>query len=146
MQEAIECLRPYAAEPPADKPPEILPRDHDSPWGLDGAARRALAILLAGEEPGDRLYEMAEYLLTFCTEGYGERRHPDALPLNGAALALCGYRCAGLHADAEIWRLITRRACSGPSTGCRRCPTTGSSKGRGARWRWATDSATCGRP
>ena len=55
MREYLEPLRAYASEPHADAPPEILPWDHDAPWGLDGAARAALGLILAGEVPGPRL-------------------------------------------------------------------------------------------
>jgi hypothetical protein len=113
MREILEHLNEYAAEPPADRPPEILPWDHADPWGLDGAARAALGLILDGEKPGDRLFEVADYLLTFCVEGYGTPRFPDALLLNGTALALCGYLCEGAHPEAELWRV----------TGCARLAT-----------------------
>jgi hypothetical protein len=105
MQEYLEPLRAYATEPPAGAPPEILPWDHADPWGLDGAARGALGLILAGEVPGPRLYAVADYLLTFGIEGYGAQMFPDAPLLNGAALALCGYLAEGRHPEAELWRL-----------------------------------------
>ena len=79
----------------------LLPWDHGHRWGLDGAARAALGLLIAGEGPGKRLFEAADYLLCFSIEGYGSRRFgerrqfPDAPLLNGTALALCGYLCQG---------------------------------------------------
>jgi len=82
-----------------------LPPDHSDEWGLDGAARQVLGLLLAGEGPGERLYAAADYLLTFWLEGYGPWVHADARQLNGAALALCGYHCAGQHPEAELWRV-----------------------------------------
>ncbi|MFN2129438.1 MAG: alginate lyase family protein [Anaerolineae bacterium] len=120
VQQIIESLRPYAGEPPRSAPPEILPWDHDDPWGLDGAARATLGVLVAGEGPGERLYQMADYLLAFCIEGYGPRQYPDAFLLNGTALALCGYLCEGQHPEAELWRV----------TGCARLATE-------AHWRKA---------
>ena len=105
MREYLEPLRAYASEPHADAPPDILPWDHDAPWGLDGAARAALGLILAGEVPGPRLYAVADYLLTFSIEGYGAQRYPDAPLLNGTALALCGYLAEGHHPEAELWRL-----------------------------------------
>lgn len=114
----LASLSQYAVEPPAAEPPQILPWALEDPWGLDGAARAALGLLLAGEGPGPRLYAFADYLLTFGTPGYGarlsplfqdraayERHNEDALLLNGTALALCGYLCQGAHPEAEIWRL-----------------------------------------
>lgn len=116
----IEPLRPYAAEPPGSSPPRILPWDHGDLWGMDGAARATLGALVAGQTPGTRLYEMADYLTTFCIEGYGPREYPDAALLNGTALALCGYLCDGQHPDAALWRV----------TGCARLATE-------AHWRKA---------
>ena len=86
-------------------PPEILPWDHGDPWGLYGAARAALGLILAGEEPGERLFEVADYLMTFYNEGYGPSMYTDARLLNGTALALCGYLCEGAHLEAELWRV-----------------------------------------
>jgi len=104
MRQILESIRQYATTPPADSPPEILPWDHGDRWGLDGTAHAALGLLLGGET-GEKLREVADYLLTFCNEGYGGRRFPDALLLNGTALALCGYLCEGSHPEAELWRL-----------------------------------------
>ncbi|MBN1583144.1 MAG: hypothetical protein JXA89_20715, partial [Anaerolineae bacterium] len=105
-QTSLELLRPYAVDPLPDAPPEILPWDHADPWGLDGTARAALGLLIAGEKPGRRLYDLADFLLTFCVEGYGPRLYPDALLLNGTALALCGYLCHDTHPEAGLWRVI----------------------------------------
>ncbi len=113
MKEILTPLRAYAREPLGDTPPELLPWDSADPWGLDGAARDALGLLIAGERPGPRLFEAADYLLTFCTAADRSEGFPDALLLNGAALALCGYLCEGHHPEAEIWRL----------TGCARLAT-----------------------
>lgn len=95
MKEILESLREYASATPADVPQEILLWDHRDPWGLDGAARTVLDLPLKGETPGDRLFEMTDYLLTFCVEGYGTPQFPDAPLLNGTALALCGYLWEG---------------------------------------------------
>ncbi len=113
MRQVLEVLRQYATTAPTDTPPEILPWNHRDRWGFDSAARAALALLLEEEKPGERIYQVAEYLLTFCIEGYGERQFPDALLLNGTALALCGYLCEGVHPEAELWRV----------TGCARLAT-----------------------
>ena len=80
----LEPLRGYASEPPAGLPPEILPWDHGDRWGVDGAARAALALLIAGEPPGERLFAVADYMLAFVVEGYGQRQFPDAILLNGS--------------------------------------------------------------
>jgi hypothetical protein len=120
VQQIIASLRSYATDPPQSSPPEILPWDHGDPWGLDGAARATLGSLLAGEGPGERIYQMADYLLSFCIEGYGPRQYADAFLLNGTALALCGYLCEGRHPEAELWRV----------TGCARLATE-------AHWRKA---------
>ena len=125
----LTSLRPYAGDPPRGSPPEILPWDHDDPWGLDGAARAALGLLIAGEGPGPRLYEVAGYLLTFCIEGYGPRRYPDAPLLNGTALALCGYLCDGAHPEAALWR----------RTGCARLATEVHSRRAALNDRMAAD-------
>ena len=113
MKEILKSLHTYAVDPPPGLPPEILPWEHEHPWGLDGAARATLGCLIAGEPPGERLFALADYLLTFCIEGYGPRGFPDAPLLNGTALALCGYLCDGAHPEAEIWRV----------TGCARLAT-----------------------
>ena len=119
MNAILESLRAYAVEPLADRPPDILPWDHGHRWGLDGAARATLGLLIAGEGPGQRLYEAAAYLLCFSIEGYGARRFgerrqfPDAPLLNGVALSLCGYLCEGHHPEAALWRV----------TGCARLAT-----------------------
>jgi len=113
MKLRLERLCPYASEPPGEPPPEILPLDSSDPWGLDGAARQALGLLVAGEGPGDRLYAMADYLLAFCTPFDRSQPLQDALLLNGTALALCGYTCGSHHAEADIWR----------RTGCARLAT-----------------------
>lgn len=103
-------LKTYAVEPKNDMPPDLLPFDDADAWWLDGAARQALGLLAGGEEPGDRLFAMADYLLTFCMADlmtFCRRRGDmkDALLLNGTALALCGYVCDGRHQEAELWRL-----------------------------------------
>ena len=105
MRQILEPLKEYATELPGDVPPEILPLDSDHSWGLDGAARSALGLLVAGEAPGERLYAVADYLLAFCTSADRSGGFPDALLLNGTALALCGYLCEGKHPEAEIWRV-----------------------------------------
>ena len=119
MQKILEGLRQYATAPPDGMPPQILPWDRGDPWGLYGAARAALGLLLDSkglsfpEGPDDRLFAVADYLLTFCTEGYGPPMYTDALLLNGTALALCGYLCHGAHPEADLWR----------TTGCARLAT-----------------------
>ena len=105
VKEILEPLRAYATVPVSGGPPELLPWQSTDPWGLDGAARHALGLLLAGEGPGPRLFEVADHLLTFCTAGDRSQQFPDALLLNGTALALCGYLCEGHHPEAEIWRI-----------------------------------------
>jgi len=101
----LESLKPYAVEPKNELPPEILPLDGTDAWGLDGAARQALGLLIAGEKPGKQLFAVADYLVTFCTPFNRDQHFPDALLLNGTALALCGYLCDGHHPEAELWRL-----------------------------------------
>jgi hypothetical protein len=101
----LEPLRKYATEPMDGTPPEILPWDRDDPWGLYNIARATLGLLLEGEKPGDRLFALADYLLTFNNEGYGPSIYNDAPLLNGTALALCGYLCDGAHPEAELWRI-----------------------------------------
>jgi len=105
IQQILESLRPYASVPPSGRPPEILPWDHADLWGTDGTARAALALLLAGDLSGERLCAIADYMLAFVVEGYGPRQFPDAILLNGTALALCGYLCDGIHPEAELWRV-----------------------------------------
>ena len=109
MHASLERLRLYATRPPIESPPEILPGDHGDRWGMDGAARAALGLILEGGS----LPEMADYLLTFFNEGYGKAQFPDAPLLNGTALALCGYLREGAHPEAELWRV----------TGCARLAT-----------------------
>ena len=104
-RDILEPLRSYAQDSAQDVPPQILPWDSSAPWALDGAARKALGLLVAGEGPGQRLYEMADYLLTFCVAADRSRDFPDALLLNGTALALCGYLCDGHNPEAHIWRI-----------------------------------------
>lgn len=113
MREILQALGPYASAPPADAPPEILCWDPADAWGVDGAARAALGLLLEGEQPGDRLFEVADYLLAFCTAGFHKNGFADATLLNGTALALCGYLSQGEHPEAETWRM----------TGCARLAT-----------------------
>ena len=55
MEQILASLREYAAEPPSDMPPEIPPCGPADRWGLDGAARRALGLLLAGDDPFRRI-------------------------------------------------------------------------------------------
>jgi len=106
-------LQPLSREPRPELPPEILPWDSSDPWAIDGAARQALGLLVAGEQPGPRLFAMADYLVAFYTAADRSTQFPDALLLNGTALALCGYLCGGRHAEADIWRI----------TGCARLAT-----------------------
>ncbi|MDP6039979.1 MAG: heparinase II/III family protein, partial [Candidatus Latescibacteria bacterium] len=116
MNAILDMLKPYASDPVEEGPPEILPWEFGDVWALRGAAKSALGLLVSGEKPGERLYEMAEYLLVFNTPGYTHRGGPeesDGLLLNGTALALCGYLCANHHAEAELWRV----------TGCARVVT-----------------------
>ncbi len=103
----LQPLGKYATVVPDSSPPDI-PNDV---WGLENAPRMALGLLVEGEPPGPRLYEVADYLLTFCAHS----GHPDSLLLNGTALALIGYRCEGHHPEAELWRVIggVRLACVG---------------------------------
>ncbi|HAA74461.1 TPA: hypothetical protein DCE37_04990, partial [Candidatus Latescibacteria bacterium] len=108
MIEKIEVLRQYASNPPAGSPPEILPWEPDDPWGLEGAARSALTLILDGAQPSDETFAVADYLLTFNTQGYKGRFHPSVLDgdgrlLNGTVLALFGYLYAD-HPEAELWR------------------------------------------
>ncbi len=101
----ITTLSPYARTPYPENPPELLPWDSSAPWSIDDAARRTLGLLLAGEQPGPRLYAHADYLLCFITAADRSLAYPDALLLNGTALALIGYLCEGTHPEAELWRL-----------------------------------------
>ena len=74
----LQPLVQYATAVPNGSPPDI-PNDV---WGLKNAPRIALRLLVEGEPTGPRLYEVADYLLTFCAhQGY-----PDDLLLNGTAL------------------------------------------------------------
>ena len=62
-----------------------------------------LGLLLDGDRSSDLLLAAVDYLLVFCNEGYGAQVYPDALLLNGTALALCGYLVD--HPEAALWRL-----------------------------------------
>ncbi len=105
LQPYLESLRPYSREPYPDNPPELLPWESDARWSIDDAARRTLGLLLAGEQTGPRLYAHADYLLAFITAADRSLAFPDALLLNGTALALVGYLTGDQHPEAEIWRL-----------------------------------------
>jgi hypothetical protein len=105
MNQILASLRLYALDPDPTHPPDLLPWNSSDPWGVENAARRALGLLLDGEKPGARLFEIADYLLTFITHADRWVALPDALLLNGTALALCGYICHGLHPEADLWRL-----------------------------------------
>ncbi len=109
----LHPLSAYARPASADIPPELLPWKSEDRWAMDGAARRALGLIVAGEQPGPLLFAMADYLLAFYTAGDWSQQFPDAVLLNGTALALCGYLCEGRHAEAHIWRI----------TGCARLAT-----------------------
>jgi hypothetical protein len=113
LETLLQPLRPYALPPLTQPPPDLLPWSRTDPWNFDRAARMTLGALLEGEQPGAQLFALADYLLTFYIEGYGPSQYPDAQLLNGTALALCGYRCAGAHPEAELWRV----------TGCARLAT-----------------------
>jgi hypothetical protein len=109
---AIKSLAKYAGPIPRNPPPDILPVKDDvfsvksyGPWSLENAPRIAIGLLVEGEQPGPRLYEVADYLLTFCDGGCTYRGFPDSLLLNGASLALIGYLCEGHHPEAELWRV-----------------------------------------
>ncbi len=65
MNKILEPLARYALDPGGELPPELLPWNSDAPWSIDDAARRTLGLILAGEEPGPRLYAFADYLLAF---------------------------------------------------------------------------------
>ena len=114
MREILESLRIYAQEPLPDSPPEIMPWDESAQWAWLGAAKHTLGLLLAGEEPGSRLFDAADYLLTFAPVAFRSGSSEEAL-LNGTALALCGYLCDGRHPEAATWRL----------TGCARAGQRG---------------------
>jgi len=101
----LQSLRPYIVEPGPELPPELLPWNSAAPWSIDNAARRALGLLLAGDQPGPRLYAYADYLTCFITAADRSQATPDALLLNGTALALIGYLTGEKHPEAEIWRL-----------------------------------------
>jgi hypothetical protein len=113
MMTSLQPLAKYAHAPATDAPPELLPADPAHEWGVENAARGALGLLVAGEAPSERLFQVADYLLTFCPSGYHRGQLPDSELLNGTALALCGYVCHGAHPEAELWRL----------TGCARLAT-----------------------
>ncbi|HEY9076124.1 MAG TPA: alginate lyase family protein [Anaerolineaceae bacterium] len=103
-RKTLNLIAPYALPAAKDSPPEILPWNSTDPWGLENAARRTLGLLLEGEQAGERLYALADYLLTFITPADRWIPQPDALLYNGTALALCGYLCAGQHREAVLWR------------------------------------------
>lgn len=108
VQSILETLKPYAGQVLNGAPPEILPWDETSSWQMLDSAKATLALLVAGETPGDRLFDLADYLLVFNTPGYDRRigmQGSDGLLLNGTALALCGYVCEGHHAEADLWRV-----------------------------------------
>ncbi len=105
MELFIKSLGKYAVAVPDGSPPDILPLAPDDVWGLENAARIALGLLVEEEPPGPRLFELADYLLTFCACGCTYNGFPDNLLLNGAALAIIGYRCEGHHPEAELWRV-----------------------------------------
>ena len=113
IQSYIEMLRHYALEPVQEFPPELLPLPANDPWSLENAARRTLGLLVAGEQPGPRLFAYADYLVTFITAADRWLIQPDAQLLNGTALALIGYLSERQHPEAELWRL----------TGCARLAT-----------------------
>jgi len=102
MQQNLQRLKPYITRPPVGAPPEILPWEHADAWGVEGTARSTLALILEG---GRQLDALAEYMMVFCNEGYGTAQCPDALLVNGTALALCGYLSHGTHPEAELWRV-----------------------------------------
>jgi hypothetical protein len=81
-----------------------MPWDETAPWAWLGAAKHTLGLLLAGEAPGARLFESADYLLAFAPVAFRSGPTEEAL-LNGTALALCGYLCDGRHPEAATWRL-----------------------------------------
>lgn len=105
MNKILEPLARYAVEPGSELPPELLPWSSAAPWSIDNAARRALGLIMAGEQPGPRLYAYAGYLLAFISAADRSQAYPDALLINGTALAIIGYLSEGQHPEAEIWRL-----------------------------------------
>ena len=110
----LEPLDAYARPASADTPPELLPWESDVTWAMDGAARRVLGLIVAGEEPGHvalRCRRLPAWRSTRPATGLSQ--FPDAVLLNGTALALCGYLCEGRHPEAHIWRI----------TGCARLAT-----------------------
>ena len=56
LQQILQTLTPYAKEPYAENPPELLHWNSDARWSIDDAARRALDLLIAGKQSGPRLY------------------------------------------------------------------------------------------
>ncbi|MCH2664336.1 hypothetical protein MK139_08315, partial [bacterium] len=56
IKRKIEILRPYAGEVPVGAPPEIQPWEPDDPWGLEGAARAALSLILEDPPATDAAY------------------------------------------------------------------------------------------
>jgi hypothetical protein len=105
----LEALGQYASEVPVGAPPEILPWEPDEAWGLEEAARAALAMILEEAPASDETFAVADYLLTFNTPGYKARFHPSVMDgdgrlLNGTALALFGYLYPE-HPEAELWRV-----------------------------------------
>ncbi|MBZ0303114.1 MAG: heparinase II/III family protein [Anaerolineae bacterium] len=99
----LEPLRDYTTSAPDSLPPEIIPWERRAPWNLDHTARVTLGLLLDGDRDSDLLLAAADYLLVFNKEGYTQDVYPDALLLNGTALALCGYLCD--HPEADLWRV-----------------------------------------
>ncbi|MFW5835860.1 MAG: alginate lyase family protein [bacterium] len=82
-----------------------MPRGQTGPWSIDRAARATLGVLLDELSWDDAMGQYAEYLLAFVTGAPNEHPGPDAMLLNGTALALCGYRAAHARPEAQIWRL-----------------------------------------
>ena len=110
IRQIIETLEPYATTLPTEAPPELLPWEPDDRWGQDGAAGQAIAMLLDGVKASDEVFEFADYLHVYNTEGFKGRfgardRMSDGLMLNGTALALFGYLFAEDHPEAELWRV-----------------------------------------
>ena len=106
MKSYLEKLKPYAAQPPAEKPPRVMPQDQSGPWGIENAARVALGAVLEAGEWNAELTPYAEYLITFITPERNHPAGPDAHILNGTALALMGYLAADGHPSADIWRVV----------------------------------------
>lgn len=113
MNKHVDTLRRYAVTPPGESPPRIMPWDQSSRWGIEGAARSALGLLLEHRSWSEQLAPYAEYLLAFITPATNQTAGVDALLLNATALALSGYMADGDHPDADIWR----------RTGCARLAT-----------------------